>query len=273
MNRRDVLRIGIAAGLATSAAVIGLAPVSPVVAAGRAHHGGPAWSGAFGWKGGGAFRAGAHLSTIAQALNMPVGDLQAELLAGKSVAEVAAAKGVSLDAIVNAVVAEQKQVLDQAVAAGRLTQAQADTLLANLKATLPGQLQVKYVPGLGFGKGRGFGRFGYGLPMMDTIAQALGITVAELRTELSAGKSVADVAKAKGVDLDKVINAVMEQQTKLANAAVAAGRLTQAQADAWLGNLRQNLPALFSLKGGFGFGHGWPGRPLMPFNNDDGQTM
>ncbi len=263
MNRREVLRIGIAAGLAMSAAVIGLAPASPAIAAGRAHHGGPVWFGTFGWKGGGAFRAGAHLSTIAQALNMSVGDLQAELLAGKSVAEVAAAKGISLDAIVNAVVAEQKQVLDQAVAAGRLTQAQADTLLANLKATLPGQLQVKYVPG--FGK---FGRFGYGLPMMDTIAQALGLTVAELWTELSAGKSVADVAKAKGVDLDKVINAVMEQQTRLVNAAVAAGRLTQAQADAWLNNLRENLPALLSLKGGFGFGRGWPGKWWLPPSNE-----
>jgi polyhydroxyalkanoate synthesis regulator phasin len=268
MNRREVLRIGIAAGLATSAAVIGLAPASPAIAAGRAHHGGPVWFGTFGWKGGGAFRAGAPLATIAQALNMPVGDLQAELLAGKSVAEVAAAKGVSLDAIVNAVVAEQKQLLDQAVAAGRLTQAQADTLLANLKATLPGQLQVKYVPG--FGK---FGRFDYKLPMMDTIAQALGLTVAELRTELSTGKSVADVAKAKGVDLDKVINAVMEQQTRLVNAAVAAGRLTQAQADAWLNNLRENLPALLSLKGGFGFGRGWPGKWWLPqFNNNVSPT-
>jgi polyhydroxyalkanoate synthesis regulator phasin len=269
MNRREVIRIGIAAGLATLAAVIGLAPASPAIAAGRAHHGGPVWFGTFGWKGGGAFRAGAPLDTIAQALNMPVGDLQAELLAGKSVAEVAAAKGVSLDAIVSAVVAEQKQVLDQAVAAGRLTQAQADTLLANLKATLPGQLQVKYVPGFGqFGrfdyklpKGFGkFGRFDYKLPKMDIIAQALGLTVAELRTELSAGKSVADVAKAKGVDLDKVINAVMEQQTRLVNAAVAAGRLTQAQADDWLNNLRENLPALLSLKGGFGFGRGRPGK-------------
>jgi len=270
MNRRKLLRSGVAAGLIVSAAVVGMTIASPAMAASVAHYGGPGRSGAFGWKGSSAsYRGAANLSVIAQALNMPVGDLQAELLAGKSVAEVAAAKGVSLDAIVNVVVAERKQVLDQAVAAGRLTQAQADTLLANLKATLPGQLQVKSVPGFGFGK---FGRFGYGLPMMDTIAQALGLTVAELRTELRAGKSVADVAKAKGVALDAVSDAVIDAQTKLLNAAVAAGRLTQAQADAQLNTLKANLPALLSLKGGFGFGRSWPGKWLPQFNNNVSPT-
>jgi hypothetical protein len=39
-------------------------------------------------------------------------------------------------------------------------------------------------------------------PLADA-AKALGMTEAELKTELQAGKSIADVAKAKNVDLDE----------------------------------------------------------------------
>ena len=105
----------------------------------------------------------------------------------------------------------------------------------------------------------GLGRGGVSL---TTIAGALGMTEAELRTELQSGKSVADVAGAKGVSLDTVIAAIVDEQAKQLSAAVAAGRITQAQADAALANLKENLPELLALKGGpFGPGFGrWPGR-------------
>ncbi|MCS6849363.1 MAG: hypothetical protein RMN52_16815 [Anaerolineae bacterium] len=219
---------------------------------------------------------GAKLATIAQALNMTEAELRAELQAGKSVADVASAKGVALDTIVNAVIAEQTTALNEAVAAGRITQAQADAILANLRIVLPAQLQVRPVAGLndrgfgfGFG-GRGRGhKGGFGIhagASLNTIATSLNMTVAELVTELQSGKSVADVAAAKGIALDTVINAIVNEQTTRLNAAVAAGRITQEQAGAAIANLQENLPELLALKGGpFGFGFGrWPGKWPVP---------
>jgi hypothetical protein len=47
----------------------------------------------------------------------------------------------------------------------------------------------------------------------DTIAKALGITTAQLQTELSAGKTVAQIATAKGVNLQTVIDAYVAEET------------------------------------------------------------
>lgn len=224
------------------------------------------------WGGVGIGRGGAKLATIAQVLNMTEAELRAEMQAGKSVADVASAKGVALQTVVDAVIAEQTTALNEAVAAGRITQAQADAILANLRIVLPAQLQVRPVAGLserGFG-GRGRGhKGGFGVHVgasLNTIATSLNMTVAELVTELQSGKSVADVAGAKGIALDTVINAIVNEQTTRLNAAVAAGRITQEQADAAIANLKENLPELLALKGGaFGLGFGrWPGKWLVP---------
>jgi len=267
MKVRRWFKASFGAGAVALAIVAGLAFTSPaaanVVAAspriGAQHWGGP-----------GLGRGGVNLTTIAGALGMTEAELRTELQSGKSVADVASAKGVSLDTVVNAVIAEQTTALNQAVADGRLTQAQADIILANLKATLPGHLQTRVVPGLGGwgfgGRGRGHGhKGGFGLKgaaSFATIATTLKMTPAELLTELRSGKSVADVAGAKGVSLDTVIAAIVDEQAKQLSAAVAAGRITQAQADAALANLKENLPELLALKGGpFGPGFGrWPGR-------------
>jgi len=62
-------------------------------------------------------------------------------------------------------------------------------------------------------------------------ATALGMSEADLHTALRSGKSIADVAEEKNVDLQKVIDAMVDEATKKIDEAVAAGRLTQAQAD------------------------------------------
>ncbi len=60
------------------------------------------------------------------------------------------------------------------------------------------------------GPGRGFG-FGGDL---SVAAKALGMTEADLRTALQGGKSLADVAKAKGIDKQNVIDALVADATK-----------------------------------------------------------
>ncbi|MGL6279871.1 MAG: hypothetical protein ACRC50_09980 [Gaiella sp.] len=80
----------------------------------------------------GLIAASKRLAPVAERLGMTRAEIRAELKAGKSLAEIAAAKGVSKDALVAAMVAPAKERLAKAVAAGRLTQTRADELIARL---------------------------------------------------------------------------------------------------------------------------------------------
>lgn len=154
MNAHNGFKTGLKMGAAALIVSAGLAFASPAAAWSPIA---PPRAGVQHW-GGVQMRLGsAKLTTIAQALSMTEAELRAELQAGKSVADIASAKGVALETIVNAVIAEQTTALNEAVAAGRITQAQADAILANLKTVLPAHLQVRPVVGLK-GYGVGFGR-------------------------------------------------------------------------------------------------------------------
>lgn len=100
---------------------------------------------------------------------------------------------------------------------GSISQAQADevaTTLATSDALRGGR------------GGKGVGRVS-----SETVAQILGITVDELRTQQQAGQTLAQIADAEGISrADLVSELVDAAETQLA-ADVTAGRTTQAQAD------------------------------------------
>ena len=213
-------------------------------------------------------RGAPQMAEVAKALGMTEAELKTELQTGKSVAEIATAKNVSLDTIVSVVITAQTDRLKQAVTDGKLTQAQTDTMLANLKLTLPSRLQTKFVAGMERGRGsrddqggpgsRGDKRAQRGA-QIAVVVKALGITAEELRTELQAGKSVADVAAAKNVSISTIVDAVVAEQTTALKQAVTDGKLTQEQADQRLAMLKANLLKILELKGGFGPGFGGRG--------------
>ena len=84
---------------------------------------------------------------------------------------------------------------------------------------------------------------------LAVAAKAIGVTEAELRTELQAGKSIADVAKAKNVDLADVKKALLdEMKTHLAEE-VASGKHTQAEADAKLAEATTRIDTMVTTAG------------------------
>jgi transposase len=98
----------------------------------------------------------------------------------------------------------------------------------------------------GFGRG-GFGWAGGGQwTMFDTAAEALGLTPEELFAELHAGKSLDEIAEAKGVDVQTVYDAMSaargEAMQQAIQQAVEDGRLTQEQADQMIERL-ENRPS------------------------------
>lgn len=99
-----------------------------------------------GFRGGG----GGSLQSAASYLGITTQQLFTDLRSGKTLAQIAnATKGKSTSGLISAMVAAQKQSIAQAVSSGRLTQAQATSMQANLT-----QRVTQMVNGTGF---RGFG--------------------------------------------------------------------------------------------------------------------
>ena len=120
--------------------------------------------------------------------------------------------------------------LDQAVKDGRLTQEQADEIKRRRQ-------ESGRVLGLPFGRGRHHGHHFRGRPgggPVAGVAKALGITERQLVTRLRNGRTIEQIAKAEGKSLADVKAAVRASLKTRLDAAVKAGRLTQAQADEML---------------------------------------
>ena len=120
----------------------------------------------------------------------------------------------------------------------------------------PGQVRGRMyggTPGAGNGSGRRGGMGGMGgqtggpqQSLVAVAAQQLGITQADLVTQLQGGKTIAQVASEKNVPLDTIVNAFGATRQARMVQAVAAGRMTQAEADAMLATLRANVTARLS---------------------------
>jgi hypothetical protein len=182
-------------------------------------------------------KGGAHLSVVATALGMDEAALRTELQAGKTIADVAKAKNIELSVVSNALLEAEKTKLAQSVTDGKLTQAEADAKLATAPTRITEMLNSTMPVGE---------RGGHGGPGLAVAAKALGIDEAALKTELQAGKTIADVAKAKSIELSVVSNALLEaEKTKLAQS-VTDGKLTQTQADAKLATAQTRITEMLN---------------------------
>ena len=70
------------------------------------------------------------LEVVAEALGMTRGELRTALDGGRAIADIASERGVEVRSVVETIVAAQRQHLEDEVAEGHLTRAQADEVLA-----------------------------------------------------------------------------------------------------------------------------------------------
>jgi hypothetical protein len=126
--------------------------------------------------------------------------------------------------------------VDAAVADGRITKAEGEALKARIEA---GDAPLLFGRGGPHHGGRGFGHH-HG-PGLDAAAKYLGVTEAQLRTELQNGTTLAQVAKAHGKTVDGLVNALVDEAKTHLDAAVKAGRLTQAEANEMLSDLKDRI--------------------------------
>ena len=121
----------------------------------------------------------------------------------------------------------------------------------------------------GFG-GRGMGGFAWSgsgpWTMFDTAAGALGMTPEEFFAELRAGKSPAEIAEEKGVEMEVMHDAMNvargEAMKQAIGQAVEDGRMNQEQADWMLQGIEQGWG------GGRGFGRGFGHKGCPPLESE-----
>jgi hypothetical protein len=149
------------------------------------------------------------LAGAASYLGLSSEELASELEGGKTLAEVATARGKSVDGLKQALLDSAKTGLDQAVADGDLTADEAQAILGKLRAGVD-----ELVNGTGGFKVR-VERQGPGPDVVlggpfETAAGYLGLSVDELTQELRAGKSLAEIASAHGKSVNGLKQALIE---------------------------------------------------------------
>ncbi|NOU66450.1 hypothetical protein GC096_20630 [Paenibacillus sp. LMG 31461] len=166
----------------------------------------------------GGFRGGNVIKETATILGVEESVVQEALKADKTLAAFALEKGLSKEDYLSKLVAAETANITAEVTAGKLTQEKADERIKGLSDQL-----TKQIDGTGFkggfpggGKGGpggpgGFGPGHFGNP--EVITTILGLTQDELRTELESGKSLVDIATAKGISEDDLISKIKDGMT------------------------------------------------------------
>lgn len=159
--------------------------------------------------------------------------------------------GVTSSALTAAVKAADNDQIDAALAAGRLTSAEASALKARIQASTVAPLY-----GGGFAARR-IERDGLGFGGADSAAaQYLGIAAATLRTDLGSGKSLAQLATAApGKSVAGLEAAISAAETARLNAAVSSGQITSQQEQQRLSELSTRISML--VQGTRTGGHNW----------------
>lgn len=163
----------------------------------------------------------------------------------------AAAKqlGISSTRLSNALERALADRVDAAVAAGRLTKEEGEALKQRIRSD-----GFPLFRGL---HGRGFGHFGF-FRKLHAAADYLGLTAAQLRSELESGKSLAQIAQAHGKSVSGLVDALVATAKERIDAAVAAGRLTRSQGDEMLNRLRERIESRVNATGSHAVPHFGP---------------
>lgn len=175
---------------------------------------------------------------LAKVLGLTVTELETQVRSGKSLADIAKAQNVDIQKVKDALVADFTAHLDAEVKAGEHTQEEADAKLVLFKARLDDMVNRARPEG-----GHRMGGKGAHAPRFATedLAKVLGLSLDDLNTQLKSGKSLADIAKAQDVSIDKVKDQLLADYTAKEQAEVASGEHTQAEVDAKISEFKTRL--------------------------------
>jgi DNA-binding phage protein len=176
------------------------------------------------------------LATAATYIGITEADLRTALQSGQTLAQIAVAHGKTRDGLIAALSAEATKQITTAVDQ----------------------------PGTNFSGPGGHGGPGFrGFNDEAAAATYIGITEADLRTKLQSGQTLAQIATAAGKTRDGLIAALVADGNTKIDAALAAGKITVAQATAQKASLTTRVTAQVDATRPAG-GPGFPGRGPRP---------
>jgi Protein of unknown function (DUF2680) len=160
------------------------------------------------------------------------------------IAETAERLGVTPEELTEAMTGAQVEIIEQAVAEGRLTQEQA----AKLKARI-----AEYGPLSVIGRGhrdRDGQLFCRGARLVVTsAAEVLGKEPAEVAEAVKSGESLAEQAEAQGMSVEDFKAALLDAIKRMLQAKVDEGKITQEQADHIVAGIEEHIDRIVNFEG------------------------
>jgi hypothetical protein len=146
------------------------------------------------------------LANAAEVLKIDRDELRRELKEGKTLAEIAAKRGVAKEELIRRLAETAAKRIDARVAEGRLDASRAERLKEGLKAHIEAAVDsrdllrpVHLHPGHRF--------------LLHKVASVLGMSKDELRSQLAEGRSIAEIAKSRGLSEDRLIGKLKDSLT------------------------------------------------------------
>jgi len=150
-------------------------------------------------------RSGSLYEQAAKTLGMDKEALMQELKSGKSLADIAKSKRVKESDLKAALLKEQTARIDKAQKNGKVSAEKA----ASIKGKMSDFVD-KFISRKGLAENRHADMM---FPARENLAKRLGLTEDELRDKLKSGKSIAEIAKEKGISRDELVRGIKEDMT------------------------------------------------------------
>ena len=150
--------------------------------------------------------------------------LKTELKAGKTLAAIAADRGISVDQLKAFMLGQMTQRLDESVKAGKMTSDKAEKIKANME---------KHIDDIVNGKGpAGHGKMKAHAPFADDkLLSFLGIDKETLMSEFKAGKTLAAIAGERGISQEQLKTFILGQMTQRLDEGVKTGKIDADKAE------------------------------------------
>ncbi|MEM7111235.1 MAG: hypothetical protein AAF614_02295 [Chloroflexota bacterium] len=145
------------------------------------------------------------LTIAAQLIGIDVETLEAELFAGKSIAEVASSRNVAVQPIIDALIAQELSIVDAEVAGGQLGADEANEWREEITLFTPFMVNNAY------------------LEPEVVAAQTIGVDMETFWEALESGQTIQAIAVANSIDAQTVIQAIVASEKAYADKMVAAG--------------------------------------------------
>jgi hypothetical protein len=184
---------------------------------------------------GGRLALGLLVRTLAEQANLTNAQVIAELSQGQTIADIAAANGLDVNAVVQQALVQFTERLEQAIANGRVSEERVAEWLAAAETRLNEAAQQ--TPAL-IQNGQLAERF-----VVRQVAEAAGLSLRAIQAELLEGVSLSDILTENGVDVSAFIAEIVATMSARIQQAADSGRISQAYADELIAGLEAQIEA------------------------------